>query len=97
MAVRSLRFAIGLAKLSPQLHQELSVAAAHSGRIGYATHSIAKMAARISPIFFDTPSPEQCNGDLLTGCYRRLAVQSLEHETQTLRAESKRLPGGRYP
>lgn len=59
-----------------------------------ATHPIAKMAARMSPIFFDTPSPEQGNGDLLMGCSRKRAVQSLEHETQTTSAGFRRKASG---
>lgn len=64
-----------------------------------ATHPIAKMAIRMSPVFLDTPSPEQGNGDLLMGCRRKRAIQNLEHADplRAVPAESKRVPAGRYP
>lgn len=81
-----------MTKLSPQLHQELSVAAAHqvAATLDGATHLIAKMATWMRPIFFDTPSPEQGNGDLLMGCSGKRAIQSLEHDTQTPSAGFRR-------
>lgn len=81
-----------ITKLSPELHQELSIAAAHqvAATLDGATHLVAKMATWMRPIFFDTASPEQGNGDLLMRCSRKRAIQSLEHETETRSAGLRR-------
>ncbi|ESY84423.1 hypothetical protein X739_22175 [Mesorhizobium sp. LNHC220B00] len=55
-----------------------------------ATYLIAKMATWMTPIFFDTASPEQSNGDLLMRCSRKRAIQGLEYDTQARSAVFRR-------